>query len=218
MRTLAIVPVKRFALAKQRLRGDVSDEERRALAEAMVTDVLTALASARHVGSTLVVTNEPVVAERATLLGATVLADPHERGQSAAASVGIHHALENGFDRVLLAPGDCPTLSAADLEHLLAHAEPGVVIVPDRHGTGTNALVLTPPDAIAPSFGPGSHDRYHSHATAAGITAQTVEVPSLALDLDTPEDLHAVETTLDDTRGGAAHTRGMLRQLARSRI
>jgi 2-phospho-L-lactate guanylyltransferase len=97
------------------------------------------------------------------------------------------------------------------------HEPPTVLIVPDRHGTGTNALLLQPPDAMKPSFGPGSHDRHHRHASAIGITAHTVEVPSLALDLDTPEDLRAVETTLEDTRGGAAHTRGMLRQLARSR-
>ena len=70
---------------------------------------------------------------------------------------------------------------------------------------------------MKPSFGPGSHDRHHRHATAAGIAGHTVEVPSLALDLDTPEDLQAVEATLGETRGGAAHTRGMLRQLARSR-
>jgi 2-phospho-L-lactate guanylyltransferase len=93
---------------------------------------------------------------------------------------------------------------------------PSILVVPDRHGTGTNALLITPPDAMAPSFGPGSHDRPHDHAGAAGIAVETVEVPSLALDVDTPEDLAAVEARLGSTRGGAAHTRGMLRQLLRS--
>jgi 2-phospho-L-lactate guanylyltransferase len=211
MRTLAIVPVKRFALAKQRLRADVPDRERKALAGAMVTDVLTALAGARHVGATLVVTNEQIVADRATSLGATAMADPHERGQSAAAAVGIHHALENGFDRVLLAPGDCPTLSATEVDGLLAHsAEPGVVIVPDRHGTGTNALVLTPPDAIAPSFGPGSCERHRSLADLAGVRCRVVPVPSLLLDIDTPHDLDALRAALAAHPGAALHTRALL--------
>lgn len=211
MRTLAIVPVKRFALAKQRLRADVPDRERKALAAAMVTDVLTALAGARHVGAMLVVTNEQIVADRATSLGATAVADPHERGQSAAAAVGIHHALENGFDRVLLAPGDCPTLSSADVDDLLAGSvAPGVVIVPDRHGTGTNALVLTPPDAIAPSFGPGSCERHRGLADLAGTRCSVVRVPSLLLDIDTPHDLDELRAALAAHPGAALHTRALL--------
>jgi 2-phospho-L-lactate guanylyltransferase len=215
MRTLAIVPVKRFALAKQRLRADVSDRDRLALAEAMVTDVLTALAHTRHVGGTLVVTNEPVVAERAQSLGASVMADPHERGQSAAAAVGIHYALEHGFDRVLLAPGDCPTLSASEVDGLLGHsAEPGVVIVPDRHGTGTNALLLTPPSAIAPSFGPGSCERHRGLAELAGVPCRVVRVPSLLLDVDTPHDLDTLQAALAEHPRTALHTRALLQRRA----
>ena len=92
-----------------------------------------------------------------------------------------------------------------------------MLVVPDRHGLGTNALLLHPPDAMAPSFGEGSHARHLGNARAAGIHAETVQLPSLALDLDTPDDLAVVEQTLSSTRGGAAHTRGMLRQLLRSR-
>src|SRR5207302_7322924 len=66
-----------------------------------------------------------------------------------------------------------------------------MLIVPDRHGTGTNALLLTPPDALAPSFGPGSCERHARQARAAGVAAEVVEVPSLATDIDTPEDLEA---------------------------
>ena len=92
-----------------------------------------------------------------------------------------------------------------------------MLVVPDRHGIGTNALLLHPPDAMEPSFGEGSHARHLGNARAAGIHAETVQLPSLALDLDTPDDLAVVEQTLASTRGGAAHTRGMLRQLLRSR-
>jgi 2-phospho-L-lactate/phosphoenolpyruvate guanylyltransferase len=70
---------------------------------------------------------------------------------------------------------------------------------------------------MEPSFGEGSHDRHLQLAQAAGVAAETVAVPSLGLDLDTPEDLAAIEARLGDVRGGAAHTRGMLRQFMRSR-
>jgi 2-phospho-L-lactate guanylyltransferase len=67
-----------------------------------------------------------------------------------------------------------------------------VLIVPDRHRTGTNALLITPPDALAPSFGPGSCERHAALAAAAGVHHEIIELPSLALDIDTPEDLVAL--------------------------
>lgn len=211
MRTLAIVPVKRFSLAKQRLRAGVSDGDRQALAAAMVGDVLAALSAAARVETTLVITNEELVSELAAELGAEVLADPHERGQSAAAAVGVAYALEHGFARVLLAPGDCPALEPSEVDGLLAGAGADeVVIVPDRHGTGTNALVLTPPDAIAPSFGPGSCERHRGLADRAGASSHIARVPSLLLDIDTPHDLEALRETLARVEGGAPRTRALL--------
>jgi 2-phospho-L-lactate guanylyltransferase len=93
-----------------------------------------------------------------------------------------------------------------------------VLIVPDRHGTGTNALLISPPDAFTPGFGPGSRERHEQRAAAAGVSSETVTVSSLALDVDTPEDLETVERTLAARHGGAAHTRGMLAQLARTGV
>jgi len=88
--------------------------------------------------------------------------------------------------------------------------------VGDRHGTGTNALVLSPPDAIKPSFGPDSLARHTAAAEAAGLPHRVEDVPSLAHDVDTPEDLAALAALLTETRLGAARTRGALRQLERS--
>jgi 2-phospho-L-lactate guanylyltransferase len=89
--------------------------------------------------------------------------------------------------------------------------------VPWRSGTiRTDALLLTPPDALEPSFGPGSCERHATQARLAGIAGEVVAVPSLGLDVDTPDDLATVQATLAATRGGAAHTRGMLSQLLRS--
>ena len=88
-------------------------------------------------------------------------------------------------------------------------------MVPDRHGTGTNALILTPPEVIVPSFGPGSHERHVRAAQAAGAQLSVDEVPSLVLDVDTADDLEALRIALGDWHGNAAHTRGMLSRLGR---
>jgi 2-phospho-L-lactate/phosphoenolpyruvate guanylyltransferase len=141
-----------------------------------------------------------------------------ERGHNTAAARGIASAEQAGIERALLVPGDCPLLSPDDLDVLLSHpaGERSALIVPDRHGTGTNALLLTPPDVLAPSFGPDSRRRHLADANAAGVPAEVVELESLGLDVDTPEDLDALRRTLAGTHGGAAHTRGMLSQLMRA--
>jgi len=217
MTTIAILPIKTFDAAKQRLAEELDPSPRRALVEAMFSDVLVALRRAKLVYQMLVVSKDHGAQRIAGGYGAMV-ADDEDDGHNAAAARGIARALELGMDRALLIPGDCPVLDPTEIDDLIARSvqSPSVLIVPDRHGTGTNALLLTPPDAMAPSFGPGSHDRHTRNAAAAGVTAETVKVPSLALDIDTPEDLAAVGAQLSETHGGAAHTRGMLRQLSRS--
>lgn len=218
MTALAILPIKTLDDAKTRLAEELDPRPRRALVESMFSDVLVALRRAKLVDQVLVVSRDHNAQRIAGGYGAMV-ADDEDRGHNDAALRGIAVAVELGYERVLLVPGDTPLLDPVELDDLIGRKmePPFALIVPDRHGTGTNALLLEPPDALTPSFGPGSHDRHHRHATGAGITAQTVEISSLALDVDTPEDLMAVETTLGETHGGAAHTRGMLRQLARTR-
>jgi 2-phospho-L-lactate guanylyltransferase len=212
VRTLAILPVKRFHLAKQRLSADLSPEFRGDLAEAMVGDVLAALAACTEIEATLVVTNEARVAELARELGAEVVPDPHESGQSAAAAVGLSRAVADGYERALLVPGDCPALDPVELDGLLSDVRSGktVVIVPDRHGIGTNGLLLTPPNALAPTFGPGSCRRHRERAAAAGAECRVAQVPSLLLDVDTPRDLEALREALDIRSGQAERTRGIL--------
>jgi 2-phospho-L-lactate/phosphoenolpyruvate guanylyltransferase len=217
MRTLAILPIKSFSHAKQRLRHELSDADRRALVDAMFSDVLVALRRVPALERIVVVSGDRVAQRIGAGYGATVVEDD-ERGHNAAAAKGIEAALEDGIERVLLVPGDCPLLDPSELEGLLAHqtGERSALIVPDRHGTGTNALLLTPPDVLTPSFGPDSRRRHEADAAAAGVGAAVVELDSLALDIDTPEDLEALRQTLASTRGGAAHTRGMLSQLLRA--
>jgi 2-phospho-L-lactate/phosphoenolpyruvate guanylyltransferase len=212
--TYAILPVKRFERAKQRLGGTLSDGSRWALAEAMVTDVLVALRRAKSVDHVLVVTCEPRAESIAIGWGADVVPDREERSHSNAATLGIREAVERDATRVLLVPGDCPSLDASEVDELLG-SMPGVIVVPDRHGTGTNALVLDPPGAIAPGFGPGSCERHLDRAHEAGVHVEIQHTPSLMLDVDTGEDLEALQEALAASTGGAAHTRGMLARLGR---
>jgi 2-phospho-L-lactate guanylyltransferase len=218
MRTLAVLPIKNFTEAKQRLETVLTPGPRRALAEAMFSDVLTALRRSHAVEDILVVTRDNGGQQIAGGHGALVL-DDEEPGHNPAALLGVQYALEHEYERVLLVPGDCPMLDPRELDALVAraHEVPSALIVPDRHGTGTNALLLTPPDALAPAFGPDSCERHVANAEAAGTTAEVIEVASLELDIDTPEDLEVLRATLETMHGGAAHTRGMLSQMLRSR-
>lgn len=213
--TYAILPVKRFAEAKARLGDDLSAGTRRALTESMVTDVLMALRRTTAIDEVLIVTSEPTAEAIGHGYGATVLPDTVEDGQSAATLIGIAHALEQGAARVLLVPGDCPALDPAQVTELLDRPATGrsVTIVPDRHGSGTNALVLVPPDVIEPSFGEDSRARHEQAAAAAGVPCQVENVPTLLIDVDTGDDLAALRRLLSEHRGGAAHTRGMLSRL-----
>jgi 2-phospho-L-lactate/phosphoenolpyruvate guanylyltransferase len=181
--TVAILPVKAYDRAKQRLGG------RPDLAASMAERVLDALAGARLLDRVLVVTREQAAARAAEARGFEIVDEPVLRGHNAAAELGIARALALGATRALLVPGDCPLLASEEVDALLErHPDPGVVVVPDRHGTGTNALLLQPPDALRPSFGPGSRDRHLGLAPGAVVD----EVPGLLLDVDTSEDLAAL--------------------------
>jgi 2-phospho-L-lactate/phosphoenolpyruvate guanylyltransferase len=212
MPTAAVLPIKTFSRAKQRLSDAVGDPHRAQLAEAMVGDVLAALGAVAGLQRVVVVTAEPTAAAQARAAGAVVVDDPVEAGQSAAAALGIAEARRLAADRVLLVPGDCPALDPDEVGVLLER-EAGVVIVPDRHGSGTNALLLSPPEAIEPSFGPGSFARHAARGRAAGAEVRVADLPSLGLDVDTPGDLEALRGALAGRSGGAERTRALLARL-----
>jgi len=215
MRTAAVLPVKSFGRAKQRLDAAVQQPARAGLAAAMVGDVLAALGRVDALDDLVVVTAEPRAAAAARAAGAHVVHDPAETGQSDAAALGIAAAVGRGAGRTLLVPGDCPSLDPGEVAALLAGArDAGVVIVPDRHGTGTNALLLAPPDVMAPAFGEGSFERHSGLARAAGTQPEVAEVKTLGLDVDTPDDFAALKRALATHGRGAVRTRALLDSLA----
>jgi 2-phospho-L-lactate guanylyltransferase len=210
MRTAAILPVKRFPLAKQRLGESIADSLRADLARAMVGDVLSALGECAAIDATIVVTCESSVAAAARYIDATVVEDSTEEGQSAAASLGLARALQEGFERALCVPGDCPTLDPDELTKLLGSETNEVAIIPDRHGNGTNGLLLAPPNALSPSFGPDSRARHEQLARDAGVSWRISQPASLLLDIDTGEDLAVLRERLASERVRAPRTRAIL--------
>lgn len=201
-----MVPVKRFAVAKSRLAPGVEETRKPELVAAMVADVLEAISEARLVERTIVVSQEPRAAELAAAAGADLLSDFEDSSHSAAALAGIAAAEAAGAGCVALLPGDCPLLDPRELDKMLTGVpDRYVAVIPDRHGTGTNALVLAPPSAIEPSFGEGSRERHVAAARAAGVPYGVEELPSLGLDLDTPADIVAL-TMKVEMGGGAKRT------------
>jgi 2-phospho-L-lactate guanylyltransferase len=207
VKATAVLPVKRFNAAKQRLAAGLGGEQRRTLAAAMVEDVLAAIAAARTVERTILVSGDPIAQELAARAGAEVVPDPEDGGHVAAALAGIARAEVEGARCVVLLPGDCPLLDPRELDRLLTGVpERYVGIVPDRHGAGTNALVLSPPSAIVPAFGERSRERHVAAAREAGVPFGVEELASLGLDLDTPADVIALTRELESRPGRARRT------------
>jgi 2-phospho-L-lactate guanylyltransferase len=188
LHTTAIVPVKGLADANGRLKGFLSAAERTRLAEALFLDLIVKLPRSSCIDDLLIVTSDESVARQARWFGHMVLVEDRDRGHSEAATAGARAAMEEGADRVAMLPVDCPMLDIDDLDAHIGRSPRTVLIVPDRHGTGTNALVLTPPDIFEPAFGPDSCARHVSRARASEISFALEEVESLSSDLDDPED------------------------------
>lgn len=194
--TWALVPVKRLRGALRRLAPALDAPVRRELQMAMLHDVLSAVAAARGLAGALVVTSEPRAAELArTLAGARVVPD-HDppRGMNGAVARGLGALAAAGADAALVLTADLPLAGPDDLAAVLAAGPPGpsAVLVPSHEGTGTNAMLLRPPGAIAPRLGPDSLARHLAEAARAGVAVRRLERPGLALDIDTPRDLAAL--------------------------
>jgi 2-phospho-L-lactate guanylyltransferase len=143
-----------------------------------------------------------------------VLQEPDDHGHSEAATLGIVRAKALDAGAVALLPCDCPLLDSGELDAALRRVRPGrVAVVPDRHGEGTNALLLCPPNAIGPAFGPGSRARHEDRAARAGYEVVVEPLDSLALDVDTPDDLDAMAAALSSEPERAGATAQALAEL-----
>ena len=203
--TWALVPIRGLESAKSRLGGDLDAEERLELVTELLRRTLVATRDARHIAGTIVVTMDGDAAELARRCDAIGLVE-RAPGLNEAIEAARSVAGARGATAVLVLPADLPAVSSEAIDELIAAAgAPGsmrglVALVGDRHGTGTNALLLAPPTVIAPAFGVGSREAHASAATEAGARFVELESP-LAFDVDTSADLLAAEAALGSLRG-----------------
>jgi 2-phospho-L-lactate/phosphoenolpyruvate guanylyltransferase len=185
----ALLPVKSPHNAKQRLKGFLSPEQRENLARILYKQTLAALCQAKGIDRVIVVTNDSGVAEHARCSGTLVFDENEQVSHSASADAACLRAIEMGATTALLVPIDVPLVTAADFSSLAAAARPGLVVVPSSDGTGTNALVRTPPNVIESRFGPGSCRAHLDQARLKNVPAYLLRLPGLMFDIDTPEDV-----------------------------
>jgi 2-phospho-L-lactate guanylyltransferase len=189
----AILPVKSPQNAKQRLEGYLPAEHREMLTRIMYEQTIASLCRARGIDRVLVATSDTQVASRARSLGTMVIEERTQVSHSASADAACLRAMELGATAALLVPIDVPLAVPEDFERLAAAAgprsKPRLVIVPSADGTGTNALVRTPPDVIPSRFGPGSFHLHLELAGKRGASAEVLRLPGLMFDIDTPEDV-----------------------------
>ena len=194
-RIVAIVPVRSLEGGKSRLAERLDGEERAELVERLLRTTIEAVKP--HVERVVVVSPDRDVLDLAAEAGAEPLRQ-QAGGLNDALRLGRGRALELGADAVLVVPPDLPRVDADEIGRIMAAADRDrriVVLVPDRHGTGTNALLLSPPEVIDFAFGPGSRATHAEAARAAGAVLRELDGP-LALDLDTPDDLLLAEGDL----------------------
>jgi len=196
----AIVPVKPLRHGKSRLSGTLSEDERTQLNESLLEHTLETLANLKELEQVLVVSRDPHALAIARRHGArTVREDgsPHLNTALARATIVAKLHATRG---VLILPADLPLLTRDDILALLERAAnpPVVVIAPDRHEKGTNALLMSPAGLIEYDFGEGSYQRHCKRAKKAGARLEIVKLPSLGLDLDLPEDLELIREQLEN--------------------
>jgi 2-phospho-L-lactate/phosphoenolpyruvate guanylyltransferase len=186
---VAVLPVKSPRIAKQRLIGFLDAAQREELARLLYKQTLTTLCQATGIDRIAVATSDADVADYARTSGVLVFEEHEQISHSASADAACLRAAELGATTVLLVPIDVPLVTPEDFSRLAASARPGLIVVPSADGTGTNALVRTPPAVMESRFGPGSFRAHMDQARAKGIPAEALRLPGLMFDIDTREDL-----------------------------
>lgn len=198
-----LIPIKDPTHAKTRLAELLSEEERRQLAWAMFEDVSRAIATARKPDRVVMVTSFTPAIERARELGWDVLIEESQISESTSVDWASRILSERGFDTVMRLPADLPLVRAEDIDGLLSIEldSPGALLVPSREGTGTNAIIRTPPTLFPSRFGPNSLALHKQEAVRVGVECVIVNNARIALDIDEPAD---VELLLNEGSGTQA--------------
>lgn len=192
MRTVAVVPVKSLRESKSRLAGALSPEERASLTLGMLGHVLWAVERSGIVSGIAVISPEP---GRLALPSGVICIEQARIGLNNLLEQGREWAIAEGADALMVVFADLPLLSpqdVADVVHL-GRSAGTVVLVPDRHGQGTNLMLAHPVSIARFAFGADSYTRHQTEASRAGAHVQTYTSGGTALDIDTPDDLLCLE-------------------------
>jgi 2-phospho-L-lactate/phosphoenolpyruvate guanylyltransferase len=189
----AVVPVKEFEGAKQRLGPALSPGERRALAAIMLEDVLDAVSAVRELAGLLVVTVDPAAASLAGRYGARIVTEGAREGHTGAVTAAARLLVREGRAGMMTLPGDIPRASSAEIAATLAAhgSAPAFTIVPAHDDLGSNTIVCSPPDAVPLRFGEDSFYPHLDAARAQRIEPLVVRHPGIGMDIDNPVDLVA---------------------------
>ncbi len=189
MSLIAVVPVQRLETAKSRLASVLSPQERSDLVLTLFDNVMTALTGSSAVHRIVVVSPDPNVLDVAHRWRAELL-EQTGRGLNAAIRLGRDHAVGLGADSILIVLADLPRVTSDDID-LMVNRSLGmsVTMAPDRHGRGTNAMILCPPNVIEPAFGVDSLLKHQREVEQSGLNANTFKSSGTAFDVDTVDDL-----------------------------
>jgi len=192
----AIVPVKPLRRGKSRLAGALNEDERTELNRALLKHTLETLSELKEVDGVLVVSRDPNALTIARNHGARTVQEDGQPELNTALKRATIVAQVYATRGVLVLPADLPLITHDDILALIKRAiePPVVVIAPDRHGKGTNALLISPPGLIEYDFGENSFQRHCELVKKAGARLEIVDLPSLGLDLDVPEDFELIKS------------------------
>jgi 2-phospho-L-lactate guanylyltransferase len=195
----AIVPVKPLRWGKSRLAGVLTQDERTDLNIQLLAHTVDTLTAIPEIEQVLVVSRDPAALALARGHGARTVQEKGSPQLNKALTRATVVAKNYATRGVLIVPADLPLITPEDLRAImdLAHDPPVVVVSPDRHRLGTNALMVCPVGLIEYDFGPDSFERHCERARQAGARLEICELPSLALDMDIPEDLELVGNELE---------------------
>jgi len=190
----AIVPVKPLRRGKSRLARILTEDERADLNRYLLAHTLETLSKIPEIEQVLVVSRDQAALSLAREYNARTVQENGAPHLNIALTRATIIAQEYATRGVLVVPADLPLIRSEDVQVMLALVKdpPVVVVAPDRHHEGTNALLVCPAGLIEYDFGPGSFDRHCERAHIAGARLEIVELDSLALDMDLPEDLDLV--------------------------
>ncbi|MFO0465981.1 MAG: 2-phospho-L-lactate guanylyltransferase [bacterium] len=191
MKPWVILPVKEMAGAKQRLASLLSPAERVALMQVMLRDVLTALSAAQGLAGIAVVTLDPWAQALAEAHGARIITEGAGEGHTGAVTAAASVLQAEGFAAILTLPGDVPAVKTPEVEAIIAAVTipPAFIIAPAHDEQGSNAILMSPPNAVKLRFGEDSYFPHLASAHAAGITPQILRLPGIAMDIDHPADI-----------------------------